>query len=65
MFGPGYVACRTGKYSICFAPITWIAFGGMGEWCLLKNSVREKAWPKTGQKSSHAKMPMNHESGAR
>jgi hypothetical protein len=68
MFGPGYVACRTGKHSICFAPITWIAWcadcdgsvGGMGEWCLLKSSVWEKAWPKTGQKSSRAKMPMKH-----
>jgi hypothetical protein len=32
----------------------------MGEWCLLKNSVWESVWPRTGQKSSRTKMPMKH-----
>jgi hypothetical protein len=65
--GPGYVTLRT-KGGFCVAPITLIAVcadcrhsvGGMGEWCLLKNSVWEKAWPRTSQKSCHAKMPMKH-----
>ena len=34
--------------------------GVIGEWCLLKNSIWEKAWPGTGQKSAHVKMPMKH-----
>jgi hypothetical protein len=65
--GPGNVIHRH-KRGFCFAPITLIAVcadcecsvGGTGEWCMLKNSVWEKAWPKTGQKSSRAKMPMKH-----
>jgi hypothetical protein len=65
--GPGYVVCRH-KRGFCVAPITataWCAdcpanIGLLDEWCLLKNSVWEKAWPKTGQKNSRAKMPMKH-----
>jgi hypothetical protein len=34
--------------------------GWMGEWCMLKNTVWEKVWPGTCQKSVHAKMPMKH-----
>jgi hypothetical protein len=65
--GPGYVTQRT-KGGFCTAPVTFVSFcadcrcsvGGIGEWCLLKNFVWEQAWPKTGQKSSRAKMPMKH-----
>jgi len=67
MFGPGYVSYRH-KRGICLMPITATALcadcmanvGGMGEWCLLKNFVWEKAWPKTGQKSVRSPMPMKH-----
>jgi hypothetical protein len=67
MFGPGYVTQRT-KRGFITGPITGMAWcadckgnvGWMGEWCLLKNTVWEKVWPGTCQKSVHAKMPMKH-----
>jgi hypothetical protein len=67
MFGQGFVSVRR-KHGRTFMPITALAWckdcrrniGGLGEWCLLKNSVWERAWPGTGQKSSCAKMPMKH-----
>ena len=67
IFGPGYVTQRT-KHGFCIMPVTMRAFcadcnspvGPMGEWCLLKNSVWETAWPGTGQNSVHDPMPMKH-----
>jgi hypothetical protein len=32
----------------------------IGDWCMLKNSVWEKLWPYTAQKSRHVTMPMKH-----
>jgi hypothetical protein len=68
--GPGTVVRRLkrGFRLLHRAPVTMVAgcedcrhsVGLMGEWCLLKNSVWEKAWPGTGQKSVHTKMPMKH-----
>jgi hypothetical protein len=67
MFGSGWVSVQH-KHGCMFMPITATAWckdcrgniGWMGEWCLLKNSIWEKAWPGTGQKSSSTKMPMKH-----
>src|SRR5262249_38519301 len=53
---------------IVIMPITHLAIckdckanvGANGEWCMLRNSVWQKVWPGTTQKSIHAKMPMKH-----
>jgi hypothetical protein len=67
--GPGMVTIRhpNGR-DFSVMPVTYTAYcndcnaniGAIGEWCLLKNSVWEKAWPGTGQKNTHTKMPMKH-----
>jgi len=65
--GPGHVVQRT-KRGFCIMRITFVAqcadcrrsVGALGEWCLLKNSVWEKVWPGTAQKSVYDKMPMKH-----
>jgi len=67
LFGPGTVAIRH-KRGITFMPLICTAWckdcnaniGWIGEWCLLKNSIWEKAWTATHQKSAHSKMPMKH-----
>jgi hypothetical protein len=65
--GPGFVTVRH-KHGFMTMPITATAWckdcrgniGWMGGWCLLKNSTWEKAWPGTGQKNAHTKMPLKH-----
>jgi hypothetical protein len=70
--GPGRVIVPVGhgrnKHGFAIVPITLVAIcedcgesvGLMGEWCMLKTSVWESAWPGTSQKSSHTNMPMKH-----